>query len=84
SLPGGLSAAATATILLVVGLFFGLIVALVLGRMMWGGPMQPASPQPWSPTQGSGGSSGGSMDSSSSSSTDSSSGNMSSGDPTKK
>ncbi|MFI5414742.1 MAG: hypothetical protein ACHQ16_03630 [Candidatus Lutacidiplasmatales archaeon] len=83
SLPGGLSAAVTATILLVVGLIIGLIVALVLGRMMWGAPMQPASPQPWSPNQGSGGSSGGSMDSSSSS-TDSSSGNMSSGDTSMK
>jgi len=83
SLPGGLSAAVTATILLVVGLIIGLIVALVLGRMMWGAPMQPSSPQPWSPNQGSGGSSGGTMDSSSSS-TDSSSGNMGSGDSSMK
>ncbi len=37
----------TASLLLVVGIIIGLIVALVLGRMMWGTP--PAGPaQPWS------------------------------------
>lgn len=58
NLPGGLGTGTFATLLLVIGLIVGLIVALVLGRLMWGGPMTPASPQPWSPTQGSGGSGG--------------------------
>ena len=78
SLPGGLSSAATATILLVVGLIIGLIVALVLGRMMWGSPMQPASPPPWTPSSGSG------STSESPPPTDTSSGGSSSGDPSMK
>jgi hypothetical protein len=47
SILGGLSPGAAAAVLLVVGLVIGMIVALALGRMMWGtGKSSPA--QPWS------------------------------------
>jgi hypothetical protein len=50
---GGVSPGATAAILMVAGVIIGLIVALVLGRMMWGGS-PPSSPpaQPWSSSKG--------------------------------
>ena len=47
SLFGGLSQGTASALLLVVGLVIGMIVALALGRMMWGSS-KPASPQPWS------------------------------------
>jgi len=47
SLLGGLSPGVASALLLVVGLIIGMIVALALGRMMWGGG-KPASAQPWS------------------------------------
>ena len=43
----GLAASTTATILLVVGVIVGLVVALLLGRMVWANA-KPSSPQPWS------------------------------------
>ena len=46
SLIPGLSPAVGGTILLVVGLIIGMIVALALGRMMWGQP-RPSPAQPW-------------------------------------
>ncbi len=64
----GLDPAVWATLLLVIGLIIGLIVALALGRMMWGTPSQPSSPQPWSPTSSSGSSSSSSTTESSSTS----------------
>ena len=42
----GLSPAVGGTVLLVVGLLVGMIVALALGRAMWGGA-KPAAAQPW-------------------------------------
>jgi hypothetical protein len=42
----GLSNQVSGTLLLVIGLVVGLLVALVLGRMMWGTPKQ-AAPQQW-------------------------------------
>jgi hypothetical protein len=42
----GLSPGAAVALLLVVGLIIGMIVALALGRMMWGGGT-PAGAQPW-------------------------------------
>lgn len=47
ALLGGLGPGAAAAILLVAGLIVGMIVALLLGRMMWSG-QKPGSPQPWS------------------------------------
>lgn len=49
SLIPGLDPAVGGTILLVVGLIVGMIVALFLGRMMWGGARSPAAPQQWTP-----------------------------------
>ena len=46
ALLGGIGPGAAAAVLLVVGLIIGMIVALLLGRMMWGG-QKPGSPQPW-------------------------------------
>ncbi len=43
----GLSAAAAGTLLLVVGLLIGMVVAFLLGRAVWGGRQNPQSPQPW-------------------------------------
>jgi hypothetical protein len=45
----GLSGAAGGALLIVVGLIIGMIVALALGRMMWGGA-KPAPAQPWTGT----------------------------------
>lgn len=47
SLIPGLSTSVGGTLLLVVGLLIGMIVALVLGRMMWGGSSAAAPAQPW-------------------------------------
>ncbi|HTT25688.1 MAG TPA: hypothetical protein VMH90_01830 [Thermoplasmata archaeon] len=45
----GVGPGPTAAILMVTGVIIGLIVALVLGRMMWGGTAASAAPaQPWS------------------------------------
>lgn len=46
---GGLSVAAWGTLLLVVGLIIGIILALVIGRVLWSAPKQPAAAQPWTP-----------------------------------
>jgi hypothetical protein len=45
---GGWSPQQASAILLVVGLIIGMVVALVLGRMMWGGAAAPAPAQAWS------------------------------------
>ncbi|MCI4345069.1 MAG: hypothetical protein L3J87_05545 [Thermoplasmata archaeon] len=45
----GLSGAAGGALLIVIGLIVGMIVALALGRMMWGGA-KPAPAQPWTGT----------------------------------
>lgn len=47
----GLGSGAAGTLLLVVGLIVGILVALVVGRLVWGGPAAPAAPQPWSGQQ---------------------------------
>ncbi|MGI0133184.1 MAG: hypothetical protein ACREDK_08915 [Thermoplasmata archaeon] len=49
SLIPGVDSAVAGTILLVVGLIVGMIVALFLGRMMWGGSRSPTAPQQWTP-----------------------------------
>jgi hypothetical protein len=49
TLLGTLSPAVAGTLLLVVGLLVGMIVALLAGRMVWGAPRAPP-PTPWSPT----------------------------------
>jgi hypothetical protein len=48
----GLSAGAAGTLLLVLGMIVGILVALVVGRLVWGGPSSPGAPQPWTPQQG--------------------------------
>ncbi len=53
----GLSAAGAGTLLLVIGLIIGMIVALLLGRAVWGGRQAPQSPQPWE-SQGAAGAAG--------------------------
>ncbi|MCI4317712.1 MAG: hypothetical protein L3J96_04175, partial [Thermoplasmata archaeon] len=45
----GLNSAVAGTLLLIIGLIIGMIVALFLGRMMWGSPRPSAAPQQWSP-----------------------------------
>jgi len=47
----GLSAGAAGSILLVVGLIVGMLVAIVVGRLVWGSP-KPAPAQPWTPKAG--------------------------------
>lgn len=49
SLIPGVNSAVAGTILLVVGLLVGMVVALFLGRMMWGGSRPPTAPQQWTP-----------------------------------
>ena len=46
SLLKGYSASEIATLLLVVGLIIGMVVALLLGRMVWGG-QESKPPTPW-------------------------------------
>jgi hypothetical protein len=49
SLLKGLSEGTTATLLLLIGLIIGMVVALLLGRMVWGGESAAAKPPaPWS------------------------------------
>jgi hypothetical protein len=43
----GLSSGAAGSILLVVGLIVGMIVALAVGRLVWGGPKAEGPAQPW-------------------------------------
>jgi len=52
----GLSAAGAGTLLLVLGLIIGMIVALLLGRAVWGGRQAPTPPQAWEtkPAEGAG------------------------------
>ncbi len=44
---GNLSPGTAGTILLIAGLLIGMIVALAVGRMVWGGPKAPGPAQPW-------------------------------------
>jgi hypothetical protein len=50
----GLSPGAAGTLLLVVGLIIGMIVALLLGRAVWGGRQSPTPPQAWESQTGAG------------------------------
>ena len=47
TLISGLSSAGAGTLLLVLGLIIGMIVAFILGRAVFGGRAQPAPPQAW-------------------------------------
>ncbi|HEV2167256.1 MAG TPA: hypothetical protein VGS23_09840, partial [Thermoplasmata archaeon] len=57
SLLKGYSASETATLLLVVGLIIGMVVALLLGKMVWGGSAS-KPPTPWASKPGEGGTNG--------------------------
>lgn len=50
----GVSAAAAGTLLLVIGLIVGMVVAFVLGRYVWGGRAGAAPPQAWEGKPGEG------------------------------
>jgi hypothetical protein len=54
----GLSGASAGTLLLLVGLIIGMIVAFVLGRAVWGGRSSTTPPQQWQGKEGEGAAAG--------------------------